>query len=99
MNVRHVAEGGHKRGSATTAARRAVLAVAVRPRLWWPAVTAATRFAPRGWWRRRPFLPVPDDRYWRFRMETAYGDDGASPSDEDVVEVLQWSQRLRTPRR
>ena len=25
---------------------------------------------------RPPFLPLPDAAYWRFRMQTAYGDDG-----------------------
>ena len=53
-------------------------AVVVRTRLWrrggrrrrgaWP---------PPGWWRRPPFLPVPDAAYWRFRMQTAYGDETA----------------------
>jgi hypothetical protein len=76
-----------------------VALVAVRPRLWWPAVTTALRFAPRGWWHRPPFLPVPDERYWRFRMETAYGDGGASPDDDDLLVALRWSRRARTPRR
>jgi hypothetical protein len=71
-----------------------VRAAAPRPGLWPEALAAAKRLAPRGWWRRFPFLPVPDPEYWRFRMHTAFGDDWAGrPSTEDVVAYLQWCQR------
>lgn len=29
--------------------------------------------APTGWWRKPPFLPVPDQDWLEFRMATAYG--------------------------
>ena len=75
-------------------------AVAAHPSLWWAAVGALRRLARRGWWRRRPFLPVPGDAYWRFRLVTANGGDGISQSLQpgDVVAYLRWCQRSR-PRR
>jgi len=48
-------------------------AVLPRPRLWWAAVAAVRRMARRGWWHRAPFVPLPGEAYWRFRLETAYG--------------------------
>ncbi len=66
-------------------------AVAGRPRLWPAAVSAGVALVPRGWWRRRPFLPVPDRRWLRFRMVTAYGGDGRrSPDPADVITWLEW---------
>lgn len=47
-------------------------------------------FRRRGWWRRAPFLPVPDRTYLRWRMYTAYGDEGAVPPVEDVVRFARW---------
>jgi hypothetical protein len=41
------------------------------------------------WWRRPPFLPVPDADYVRFRLETQYGTGGA-PDPADVVVYLRW---------
>jgi hypothetical protein len=82
------------------AARTAVAAVVTRPRLWREAVATVRRLAPAGWWRRPPFLPVPDAAYWGFRMHTAYGDQWAGrPSRGDVVDYLQWCQRVRPGRR
>lgn len=65
------------------------VAVARRPRLWGTAVSQAWRLAAPGWWRRPPFLPVPDRDYLRFRMETQYGSDG-TPQPADVVTYLHW---------
>ena len=92
MNVRHVLD----EGSARRSGRHRILAhVAARPSLWWASVASAIRFAPRGWWRRPPFLPRPDARYWRFRMETAYGDPDAEPSLDDLVVAIRWSRGER----
>jgi hypothetical protein len=66
-----------------------VAAVAARPTLWATAVGQVRRLAAPGWWRRRPFLPLPDPDYLRFRLTTAYGDD-RRPEPEDVVTYLQW---------
>ena len=68
---------------------RAGVGVLVRPGLWPVAVTQALRLARPGWWRRRPFLPLPDPDYVRFRLQTAYGPDG-EPSADDVVSYLRW---------
>jgi hypothetical protein len=75
------------------------LAVLVRPRLWGTALVVSMRLARPGWWRHRPFLPVPDGAYWRFRMVTAYGGDGsADPSTADAVAYLRWCRRTRVGR-
>jgi hypothetical protein len=68
-----------------------VAALARRPDLWPTAVRAALRLAPRGWWRRSPYLPVPSREYLRFRMVTAYGGDGSHPPEpHDLVAYLEW---------
>jgi hypothetical protein len=57
--------------------------------------------ARRGWWHRSPFLPLPGEAYWHFRLETAYGGDGGGGGElsaGDVVAFLRWCQRSR-PRR
>lgn len=75
-------------------------AVVPRPSLWWSGLTALSRLARRGWWRRAPFLPVPGDAYWRFRLITAFGGtgEGAAPAVQDVVAYLQWCRRARPTR-
>lgn len=86
---------GRARAAVTVA-----LAVAPRPQLWLGALAAAGRLAPRGWWRRFPFLPLPDPAYWRFRMDTAFGQDRSGrPSTDDVVAYLEWCQRVDPGRR
>jgi len=46
-----------------------------------------------GWWHRPPFLPVPDEAYVRFRLQTAYGQRG-EPHPEDVVSYLRWCREF-----
>jgi hypothetical protein len=48
------------------------------------------RLAPRQWWRRPPFLPLPDPNYLRFRLITAYGGEGADPQPGDLITYLHW---------
>ena len=67
-------------------------AVAARPRLWPTAAAQVRRLAPRRWWARRPFLPVPDRAWLRFRMETQYGDPAHRPEPDDVVAWLEWAR-------
>ncbi len=55
--------------------------------------------APRGWWRRPPFLPLPDGDYLRWRVATAYGDEAAPVDADDVVAFLAWSRKQRLGRR
>lgn len=76
---------------------RAGLAVLGRPGLWPVAVVQALRLARPGWWRHRPFLPLPDPDYVRFRLQTAYGSHG-EPTAEDVVAYLRWCRDFPGPR-
>jgi len=72
-------------------------AVVPHPALWWAALGALARLARPGWWRRPPFLPVPGEEYWRFRLVTALGGTGWDevPSSADVRSYLQWCRRTR----
>jgi hypothetical protein len=72
---------------------RAALAVLRRPELWGTAIRQSLRLARRGWWRRPPFLPLPDPAYLRFRLETQYGSDH-EPEAADVVTYLHWCRRF-----
>jgi hypothetical protein len=65
-------------------------AVARRPALWATAVRVAGALAPPRWWTRRPWLPVPDAAYLRFRTVTQYGDAERLFERGDVVEYLSW---------
>jgi hypothetical protein len=67
----------------------AALAILIRPGLWWVAVRQVLRIARPRWWRRAPFLPLPDAQYLRFRLETAYGENVA-PRPADLVAYLEW---------
>ena len=65
-------------------------ALAAHPSLWWPTVRQVRRLAAPGWWRRRPFLPLPSRDYLRFRMETQTGDLEHAPDPADVLNYLSW---------
>ena len=56
-------------------------------------VRVVWRFRARGWWRRAPFLPLPPREYLRWRMYTAYGDERAIPSADDVARYARWAGR------
>ena len=73
---------------------RFAAAVLVRPRLWATALRQTHRLAPRGWWRRPPFLPLPDRGYSAFRQVTQYGDADHAPDVEDVLVWLEWCRAL-----
>jgi hypothetical protein len=62
----------------------------LNPRLALDLLRAAWAFRRRRWWARAPFLPLPDRAYLRWRMYTAYADEGAVPPAEDVVRFAQW---------
>lgn len=68
---------------------RVVLAVAVRPGLWFTAARVGLRSCPPRWWRDPPFIPRPDRAYLRFRFETAFGERG-TPQVRDVIGYLRW---------
>ena len=68
----------------------AMLAIARHPSLWLTALRQTFRLAPNGWWRRAPFLPLPDRRYMSFRFETQYGDSVHRAEPRDLVTYLAW---------
>lgn len=64
-----------------------------------PAVLlAGWRLRARNWWRHAPFLPLPDQRYWNFRMMTATGSVEGQMSAKEIVDVAVWSSRQRVGR-
>ena len=75
-----------------------ILAVLGRPALWAEATRALAAFSRDGWWRRAPFLPIPNREYVRWRIATAYGSAGAPVAGDDVVAYLRWRKRQRSRR-
>lgn len=74
------------------------MAVVRRPSLWAVALRQALVLARPRWWRRRPYLPLPDPAYLRFRMQTAYGGDGSGPpAPADVLAYLHWCREYPSP--
>lgn len=71
-----------------------LLAVLARPSLWVTAARQVARLAPRRWWSRAPFLPVPQADYLEFRLVTQYGGGHGAPGADirahDVVDYLGW---------
>ena len=63
-----------------------------------PIVRAAWRLRRDGWWRQSPFLPVPGESYWAFRLQTAFGVSGEAPKPADVVAAAKWSVAPSTSR-
>jgi len=64
-----------------------------RPTLVAVVVRAAWRLRATNWWRRAPYLPLPDERYWSFRMMTATGSTEGRVSAREVVDAALWSSR------
>jgi hypothetical protein len=73
---------------------RAAILVLARPHLWTTALRQGRRLARPGWWRRAPFLPLPDPEYLAFRFETQYGA-GGHPEPRDLVAYLEWCRAMR----
>jgi hypothetical protein len=75
-------------------------AILPHPSLWWAALAAVGRLARTGWWRRPPFLPLPGQTYWEFRLVTAFGGRAADATldGHDVVAYLRWCRRTRPHR-
>jgi hypothetical protein len=76
---------------------RLILALGFRslkkPSLGAALIRVAWRFRRRHWYRRPPFLPVPDRNYLRWRMLTAYGDPNVVPPPDDIARYARWSVR------
>jgi hypothetical protein len=66
------------------------VAVLRHPSLWTTALRQLVRLAPSGWWKRAPFLPLPDAAYLKFRLVTAYGGSGGDPQPKDLIAYLHW---------
>jgi len=73
---------------------RLALRAAINPRLALDLLRVLWSFRARQWYRRPPFLPFPPAEYIRWRMYTAYGDEAAVPSVEDVIRFAQWRRRV-----
>jgi hypothetical protein len=71
------------------------VAVARRPDLWPTAVRQWRAFCPRRWWSRWPLLPVPDRRYFLFRLEAMYGSTPARLEPAELVRYLEWCRSMR----
>ena len=69
---------------------RLVGRAAINPRLAVDLLRTAWAFRRRAWWRKPPFLPLPDRAYLRWRMYTAYGDEEAVPPVRDVIGFARW---------
>lgn len=74
------------------------LATARRPALWPTALRQYRRTVPRRWWARRPFLPLPDRDFLRFRLLTQYGSQRRAPGASDVVNYLTWCRQWERAR-
>jgi hypothetical protein len=72
-------------------ALRLTLRAIRRPRLAINLARITWRFRSSDWYRRFPFLPLPDPTYLRWRMYTAYGDYDAVPSVTDVERYARWA--------
>jgi len=78
--------GGSWLGLTARLAARAL----VNPRLAVDLLRTAWAFRRRDWWRKPPFLPLPDRAYLKWRMYTAYADEDAVPPAEDVIRFARW---------
>ncbi|HEV3187653.1 MAG TPA: hypothetical protein VGZ04_06350 [Acidimicrobiales bacterium] len=72
--------------------------LARRPKLVPLVVRAAWRLRAKYWWRRAPYLPLPDEHYWNFRMMTATGSTEGHVSAREIVDAARWSSRQRVGR-
>lgn len=72
-----------------------LLASLRRPALAATALRLALASAPRGWWRKAPYLPLADPEYLGWRMDTAYGTAGGTLTAREAGEFLAWTRRLR----
>jgi hypothetical protein len=73
---------------------RLAVRAAMNPRLALDLLRTAWAFRARRWYRQPPFLPLPPRSYMRWRMYTAYGDEHAVPTPEDVIRFARWRREV-----
>lgn len=66
--------------------------LAKRPDLWRTAVRVGRVHAPDRWWTQKPYLPIPDNSWMDFRLETAFADSEARPEPDQFIEYLEWAK-------
>lgn len=71
-----------------------LLRAIVRPSLALDLLRVAWRFRSLDWYRRAPFLPIPDRDYMAWRMHTAYGDHHAVPPVADIERYARWTRDI-----
>ena len=74
-----------------------VRAVGRHPSLWGEGMRTLFAVSPRQWWRRRPYLPLPDAEYTAWRLATAYGDASVAPDASELISYLEWRKRQHRP--
>lgn len=79
--------------------QKLLIAVAKRPWLWGEALRALLAVAPRNWWRRSPFLPLPDAEYTAWRLATTSGSIDSEIEGGELVSYLSWRRRQHAPLR
>lgn len=67
-----------------------LVALMRRPTLWGTAASTMVSLAPVGWWKRPPFLPIPDEELVNWRLTTAYGTADTALDGDDLVAYLEW---------
>ena len=67
---------------------------AVNPRIALDLLALTWAFRRRAWWRRPPFLPLPDREYLAWRLHTAYGDEPTVPPVADVIRFARWRRQI-----
>lgn len=88
-----------RKGSSIRSWSSVAAGVARRPDLWATASRAARSHVPNHWWRAKPWLPVPDRQWIKFRMVTAYGSTSSGGVGVDALqadEVIEWLEWLRS---
>ena len=77
----------------TALATRLALRCLAHPSLAVDLLRVSWRFRPIDWYRRPPFLPLPDRTYMAWRMYTAFGDPHAVPTADDAERYARWASR------
>ncbi len=86
----HHTDSGPQRRSWVTLILELTPHALASPQLGLDLLRTAWAFRRRGWWRRLPFLPLPDRTYLRWRMYTAYASEDAVPPAADVIGFARW---------